>query len=556
MKKRGTDPESVWKEYEKGVAFNTGINLYDAMRTNENFFIGKQWEGVQSNGLPTPVFNFLKRVVLFSVASVSTDNLKLHATPIPSSGPRDRMELEVVSSILNDQFVQLFSFNRSRSLFREFCRNAAVDGDGFLYTWWDESAVTGQTALGFPRTECLLATQVMFANPNSRDVQSQPYLLITRRMLVSQARDRAERFGVGPEDRERIVPDDKETMESGDLDALGGEKVTVILRLWKEKDGSVRGVECTRDVCIRREWDLNLSLYPITYMSWDYVQDCYHGQSMITGLIPNQVFVNKLFAMSMISLMTTAYPKVLYDRTRIKKWSNQVGAAIPMNGGDVNSAVKIVDPAAISPQISQFIELAISYTQKFLGASDVALGDTRPDNTSAIVALQRASSVPMEITKQNLLSAIEDQGRIYQEFMKRYYGVRFVEVPRPDGNGTQSITFDFSTLEDIPMSINLEAGASAYWSEIATMQTLDNLLMQGKISTVDYLKRLPAGQITDRETLIAALSSQTATAGGDMVQPPTGDATTAAPEAPLPVIGGRGNRTLQRSMQEMGGKTA
>ena len=39
-----------------------GIDLYENVQTNENFFIGKQWEGVRSNGLPTPVFNFLKRV--------------------------------------------------------------------------------------------------------------------------------------------------------------------------------------------------------------------------------------------------------------------------------------------------------------------------------------------------------------------------------------------------------------------------------------------------------------------------------------------------------------
>lgn len=39
------------------------------------------------------------------------------------------------------------------------------------------------------------------------------------------------------------------------------------------------------------------------------------------------------------------------------------------------------------------------------------------------------------------------------------------------------------------------------------MQTLDNLLMQDKIDTIEYLKRLPAGQITDRETLIAVLEA-------------------------------------------------
>ena len=49
---------------------------------------------------------------------------------------------------------------------------------------------------------------------------------------------------------------------------------------------------------------------------------------------------------------------------------------VGVNGG-VDNVAKIIDPASISPQISQFIDLAISYTQKFLGATDVALGDTR-----------------------------------------------------------------------------------------------------------------------------------------------------------------------------------
>lgn len=34
-------PQSVAKEYEAGISFNNGIDLYDCVETNENFFIGK-----------------------------------------------------------------------------------------------------------------------------------------------------------------------------------------------------------------------------------------------------------------------------------------------------------------------------------------------------------------------------------------------------------------------------------------------------------------------------------------------------------------------------------
>ena len=547
-------PQKVAKEYEAGLSFNQGIDLYDCVQTNENFFIGKQWEGVKSNGLPTPVFNFLKRVVLFSVANVSTDNLKLHAKRMPSSGQMPAYMAELLADILNDQFASIFEFNKMGSCIREFCRNAAVDADGCAYTYWDPDVDTGQPGKGAIRTEVLLNTQVMFGNPNSRDVQSQPYILIERRMLVKDARKRAKANG---KDTELITADDK---EGGDphLDQLGGDKVTVLLRLWRDdKSGTIHGYECTKNAEIRKEWDLGIKLYPITWMNWDYVQDCYHGQAMITGLIPNQIFVNKLFAMSMISLMTLAYPKVVFDKTKVSKWSNRVGAAIAVNG-NVDSVAKIMDPASISPQISQFIDIAISYTQKFLGASDVALGDTRPDNTSAIIALQRAAATPMELTKQNLLQSIEDLGRIYMEFMAEYYGTRYVEVTGPNGQGKVIVPFDFSVLKKIPFTVELDVGASSYWSEIASMQTLDNLLMQNKISTVEYLKRIPAGQITDRETLIAVLEEQErmqmAAAGIVPPQPDGqgGDAPGAADEAAPPVRGGPGYGALQRKINQTG----
>src|SRR5699024_10865537 len=140
----------------------------------------------------------------------------------------------------------------------------------------------------------------------------------------------------------------------------------------------------------------------------------------------------------------------------------------------------------------------------------------KPNNTSAIIALQRASNVPMEITKQNLYKSIESLGRIYIDHMRNYYGVRNVQVNMnlhkdkmplgiqlPDQNFNRP--FDFSILAELPVSIQLDVGASSYWSEIASQQTLDNLLVQNKIDLVDYLERIPNGYITKKQELIEKL---------------------------------------------------
>ena len=44
MKRRDISADSVWREYEKMLAYNDSIQLDDTVRVNENFFIGKQWE--------------------------------------------------------------------------------------------------------------------------------------------------------------------------------------------------------------------------------------------------------------------------------------------------------------------------------------------------------------------------------------------------------------------------------------------------------------------------------------------------------------------------------
>lgn len=561
-----TPRERIWKKYQDGLDFNRKIKLNETVEDNENFFIGKQWEGVKSNGLPTPVFNFLKRDVLFSVASNTSDNIKISASILPSV--KDRSRNQYVVDILNAQFEALFEHNKIPVRVREFMRNAAVDGDGATFTWWEEDAYTGQETTGAIRTEIIENTRILFGNPNDRRVQSQPWIIVMRRMRVDDAKERAKEYG--GTDVEGIRPDSDDTQSK--MDGYTDDKVTVILYMERDKETKeIKCTEITKDAVIRKEWSLGIRRYPITWTCWDYVQDCYHGQAMLTGLLNNQQFVNKMFAMVMVSLMRSAFPKTVYDKSRIKNWTNQVGAAIGIEGGDTRAVASIIEPTQISPQVSQVISSVIDYTQSFLGATSAALGDTRPDNTSAIIALQRASSVPMELTKQNMYDSIEDLGLIYLEFMAEYYGKRTVEMPldklpaevlpeeiksfigtaMPEDTKVP-VDFDFSVLKDMTILLKLDVGASAYWSEIASMQTLDGLVMHGKIDVIQYLERVPDGYIPKRQELISELKMQRSVIAAQNPQP-----VQAAEDMPvgadsMEVTGGRGYGGLQRAINQTG----
>ena len=558
---RVKDPgyQKVYQRYSDGETFNNQIDLYDTVENNENFFIGKQWEGVQANGNPTPTFNFLKRVTLFQVATVSSDNIAMQATPLSSTSRYSLGDMEKVSDVMNKQFRALFERNKVVTKTREFMRNAAVDGDGCTYTYFDPDIETGQDAKGDIVTEIVQNTRVIFGNPFDKEVQKQPWMIILLRKPLQEVKDEAKANGFDPD----LITSDQENMGSS-MSNLDTKNVSVYCYFEKDpKTGTIWFGKYAQKGQIAKWRDTELTLYPITWMNWDYVQDCYHGHALISQLIPNQVFVNQLFAMVMRSLQTTAFPKVIYDRTRIPHWDGGVGRAIGVNGGDMNSIAKIMDPASVSPQISQFIDAAIEYTQNFMGASDAALGDTRPDNTSAIIALQRASNAPLELVKQNMFQSIEDLGRIYLDMMRVYYGRRFVQVkmwtkhqlqnqplgmtlPEQDVN----VEFDFSILNEIPMSLQLDVGASSYWSEIAAVQTLDNLLMQNKINLDDYLERIPDGYVSKKQELIDKLRGTQMMPGMD-----AGGGATApllSMNQQIPVEGGQGYGQLQRALNTTG----
>ena len=62
--------------------------------------------------------------------------------------------------------------------------------------------------------------------------------------------------------------------------------------------------------------------------------------------------------------------------------------------------------------------------------------------------------------------------------------------------------FDFDTLNNIDTKINIDIGTGSYYSEIALIQTLDNLLMNGQITLLQYLERIPDELITKKQELI------------------------------------------------------
>ena len=557
--------QEILKKYDKAYSFNQQIGLYETVKVNEDFFIGNQWEGVQSNGLPTPTYNMFKRVINFQVSNITSDSMAIQVSTLPGVSPYSSQELDDICRVINQQIKAIMERCKIVSKNREFLRNAAVTGDGCLHFYFDPTIENGQNVKGEICAEVLDNVRVHFGNPNTKDVQKQPHIILVRRELVEDVRYRMEESDNSAEGDPENIQADSEKFQNK-YDSYTDDKVTVLTYYFRNRETNTIWVaEATERQMVTEPHDTGLKYYPLVWLNWDYVRDCYHGQAMVTGLLPNQKFINKMFAMVSISLMTTAFPKYVYDKTKVSSWSGDVGTAIGVSG-NVDGVAKVIEGASVSPQISQFIEMAFDKTHTLLGASDVAMGDSRPDNTSAIIALQRAASTPMEMTKQQDYQAMEDACRIWIDMMSVNYGVRMVEKTldmepagqQPLGMDMQiqkgTVPFDFRILKDVRLAVKIDVGASSYWSEIATVQTCENLLMNGHINVIQFLERLPEGYLSKKQELIDELKA--AQTGVQPPQLPGGTDmsmdTTGQTSADIQPHGGPGNGALQRALNREG----
>ena len=92
MMKIKTEPKAIWDEYQNATSYNEKISLYETVKQNENFFVGKQWEGVDAPDLDKPVFNILKRVCNMFIAQLVSDDITASVEPFTGVNGNPDME--------------------------------------------------------------------------------------------------------------------------------------------------------------------------------------------------------------------------------------------------------------------------------------------------------------------------------------------------------------------------------------------------------------------------------------------------------------------------------
>jgi hypothetical protein len=505
-------PEEIWAHYQAGIDFKNGIDLYETVARNERFFAGDQWVGVAAPDLPKPVVNFIKRVCQQRIAEVKASPVKISfcAIDFPKSavkGETIETATDSDTQLLNAIFEADWDRLKMDYVNLDGLQDACISGDYILYNYWDDSAPTGQTLRGRISVETIDNVNYYPGNPNERDVQKQPFIIIARREIVTDVCAQAKANGLGGAEISLITADCDTFYQSGDMaqnEQTGTEKCITLLCLWRDaQTGHIFAQKTARNAAVRKAWDTRLTRYPVAIMNWELRKNCCHGRAEITGLVPVQRYVNQMYAMTMLFTMQSACPKPLFNQGMIKAWSTAVGAAIPVNG-DINNAAKYLEPPTIPGDAYSLPEKLMSKTLELLGVTDIELGNVNPTNMSAMTLARQASTLPVETICTRFYGMLEDFAANWLDMT-----LAFQAVPRwhSVSSGKKAVVLDAAALRSRLWSVRTEVGPAELWSEINSVQTLNALYKSGAIDTRQYIERLPDGYLPRRQQLLAELGS-------------------------------------------------
>lgn len=522
-----TEPKDIWAEYERLSNYLTRYNVYDIVKTNENFYDGRQWEGLQTTTMPTPVFNVLQRVGKYMVATIGSNDIAISMTPF-SEREEDIQKTDIVAKEIANIIEQAQMKEDSKIIIR----NAFVDGAGYMMQSFDPDYETGQLMKGKVVNQIVDNTNVLFGNPYSNVIQKQPYIIVALRQDVHQVREEAKRLGLKEEEIQQIKTDYGYNYANDE--ELIGNLVTVLLKFFKKRvkkkvveldefgvpyeaekeETTVWFTKCTQNVMLMEPTDLGYKRYPLSCFGWDPMKNSYLYNSPMTSVIPNQIFINKCYAIAQMYGLQSAFPKIIYDKSKVD--IEELTDNITMGVAGMDIMGKFLDFIKIPDFSGNIIELGrdvIAQTKELMGATDASLGNVRPDNTSAIIALQEASSVPLEIQKQSFYRFWEDTVRNVIDIATTTYGTRQTIT---DENTLATIHFD--ELRDLNYILNVDIGNSAQFSEVAQINTLDKLVQAGYITPDDYMEAIPSKYIPQKSKLLKSFREKVSNQGGPVAR--------------------------------------
>lgn len=474
----------AWELYEKGRNYHRLTGIYVDTDRNYRMYNGNQWEGAKLGDVEPVQKNFIKPIVKYKVGVVHDNLYAINYSSQNFENKEFRKQAEKICEMLNKKAARIWEKDKMDFKGRRITKDAAINDEGIIYVNYDKETQ-------MPVNEIIKKNDIYYGNENDDDIQSQPYILIRKRMPVSNAVEMARAEGIGEDKLDLIIGDNDTFEESGEaakqeLDDM----VTIITKMWKEK-GSVHFSMSTRWLDIKEDKDSGLTYYPVAHLNWEEREGSARGEGEVRYLIPNQIEVNRTEVRRVLTVKYQAYPQKIANMDRIVNPSalNQVGGVIKTRGmqvEDVHKVVSTLTPAQMSPDVKQLQEDLIQVTRDLAGAGEIATGQVNPEDASgrAILAVQQAAQSPMTEQKDSFKNFLEDLAKIWLDMMIVYSqdGLKLEETETDPQTGeeiVQLIDVAQTALQELQAVVKVDITPKGAYDKYAQEMSIENMFQAG-----------------------------------------------------------------------------
>ena len=541
--------ETIWKEYEQGQDYKSGIGLNDRIKMSIDFYEGRQWSPPTKNtrALPRPVLNFTEMIVNNKVSAMNNSPVK-----VVYEAEDDQATAEFTR--FNDYICKEMDMD---TIDHNAIVDAAIKGNMVKHYYWDTEAKGKRgNVQGALRCELVDIRNIVFANPNQRDVQKQKYIIIATREELDAVKEYAKKSGISRAEIDKIQEDEKD--ESFDTliedEADDNNKLVTILTKYFKKNGEVWCCKSTRNAMVKKEFPLSLdietakrelgyaeesedeanttspdnpredsnayldraraTLYPIAIDSYKTRDRSIYGISEVEGLIPNQRIINFGIAMMVYQLQQMAWSKwkVSPDALRGQEISNESGQVL-VDYSKTGNGIQRIEGVGANNNGMSILDNVINYTRAVTGSTEVMTGELVKSGMSgaAIAQLQSQAQQPIEELRKSFWRFKQREGEILEQFYRIYY-VQDFEYPYKEMEDNQEVSkdaiFNARNYANVDFNVVAKARQGTRSSTSGDITFLDSLLKAQAIDVYDYVNAYPDEALSNKGDMVQLMEQK------------------------------------------------
>lgn len=492
------------------------MGLYEIWTKCIAFKENNQWgpKTEKNKNFPRPIINIIKYVLAHVTASILSEPVKIVYSTEDDTDEKSAEAADLFTDYAEKEWENI----KQDKINKKVVKKAALIGNGIAHYYWDENITGGSKRAykGKLNGEVLNPKNVLVGNPQEQDVQKQPWILINYRDTVENVRSLAKSNGASLADISMIVGDKDTSDSTTDSENFELEdKTTVTACYWKEIQPpmaypTVHLMKVCGKVVVKPTVNTEHKLYPIAWFGWEDREESIYSISEAEGMINNQKSINFTTAMDMMANQLTGMPKLMLKQGYITKFNNNPEDPI-MDNNPSGWSAQYLTPGVPSGKGRELVDFLMVNTKNLSGATETATGElakTSQMNYSAIVALQKAASVPIEDIKDNYHQFIEDVARIWLEFWTINYKTEIMFKTKDEAGAEIEKMFRGADYKDVNLKTKVDVGAASQYSEMIVMASLDKFYDKGDIDIKTYVDLAPDTAVPFKNKLLKKLEAQ------------------------------------------------